>query len=189
MVGYAVRITRSFDDLRAVCERWKDRCETMVVYEHDEGANRQHCHLYLGGVDVTTKRLKQISGLPNLGNTLWSFKQATEDIDVYITYMSKGKYDPSYLYGYELKDCDRLRLLWVTPPLPKPPALEKYLAFEVWLFQRPVEMRVFKDDVELLCRRYILDRDNMFNMVNQNQIKNYTETVCFKYKINSRPRV
>lgn len=184
-----MRITRTYLQLEDVIKRWKAMCDTIVVYEHDEDANRVHCHLYLGGVNVSTKRLKQISGLPNLGNTLWSWKTATEDIGVYITYMSKGKMDPCYLHNFEFKDCEALRLMWVTPPPKVSNALAQYRAFVIWLEIRPVEMRLYREDIELLCRRYMIERDQMFNMVNQNHVRNYTATYCFVKRINSRPQV
>jgi len=189
MVGYAVRISRTAEELYDVMLRWKDYCDEIVMYEHNENANRIHCHIYLGGCDITTKRLKQVSGLPNQGNTLWSFKQATEDISIYITYMSKGKYDPYYLHGYEFKDCERLRQLWREPPVKVSKSLKEYMEFKEATRELPLEHRMHKEDIERIATRWVFNRDKMFNMVNQNHIKNYTASYCFEYKILSRPLV
>jgi len=189
MTGYAVRVSKNAEQLVDIAKRWKPYCDTIVLYEHNEDANRIHCHLYLGGVECTTKRLKQVSGLPNQGNSLWSFKKAEEDIDVYITYMSKGKYDPTYLHGYEFKDTERLKSLWVEPEKKKPKALEEYLKFEGYVDAQPREMKVYDEDILRLARRYIMLRDSMFTMVNQNQIKNYAATYSFKHYLISKPKV
>ena len=190
MVGYAVRITRTAEQLYDVARRWKDYCDTIIMYEHpDDVANRTHCHMYLGRVSVTTKRLKQVSGLPNLGNTLWSFKEATEDISVYVTYMSKGKYDPSYLYRYEYKDTERLKALWKEPEKPVKPALKAYMEFEQHARTLPVELRLHTEDITRLATRWIYQRDLMFNQANQNQVRNYTQTYVFKYNLFPRPLV
>jgi len=184
-----VRISRTAEELHAVMLRWKNYAEEIVMYEHNENANRIHCHIYLGGVKVSTKRLKQISGLPNQGNTLWSFKEATEDISIYITYMSKGKYDPNYLHGYEYKDCERLRQLWREPPAKVSKALLEYHTFRDTTRALPEDHRRYKEDIERLATRFVFIRDHMFTMVNQNHIKNYTASYCFEYRILSRPVV
>jgi len=189
MTGYAVRVSRGADELLAVANRWKPYCDTIVMYEHSENANRLHCHLYLGGVDVSTKRLKQISGLPNLGNTLWSFKKAEEDIDVYITYMSKGVYDPYYLHGYEYKDTVRLRSLWKEPAKKVSKGLEEYIKFEAYVHGQEPENRMYVEDITRLATGYVRRRDGMFTMVNQNQITNYTKTYVYDHTLISRPKV
>lgn len=190
MTGYAIRISRDANQLRDVARRWKPYCETVIMYEHDaDQANRVHCHLYLGGVSVTTKRLKQLSGLPNQGNSLWSFKQAKDEIDVYITYMSKGKLDPEFLHGYEYKETERLKALWKEPTKRIPKALDEYQKFEGYVLALAPETRIWTEDIIRIATRYIMMRDSMFTMVNQNQIKNYAASYSYKNNLLSRPKV
>lgn len=189
MTGYAVRISRSATECNEVCRRWKLYCDTIVMYEHGENANRVHCHLYLGGVSVTTKRLKQLTGWPNLGNTLWSFQKAQDEVDVYITYMSKGKYDPEFLHGYELKDADRLRQLWIEPAPKIPPALKAYKDFEAYVLALEPELRMYSEDITRLATGYVKRRDGMFTMVNQNHIRNYMLSYVYDHKLRSRPQL
>lgn len=110
----AVRLTTSYESLKTTVSDWSLVCKQIICYEHPEPQNI-HCHLLLTGVYCTDQHLK---------NTMWShgvtckgagqllFKtsyktpeklviQITEEsYPKYITYMSKGKYEPSYNKGF-----------------------------------------------------------------------------------------
>ena len=70
---------------------------------------------------VSAERLKQLSGLVGTGNGFWSFKTRSKKTGPltdktsgqYITYMTKGQYDPRYVKGYDSKVLVALREAWV----------------------------------------------------------------------------
>lgn len=94
--SYAVRVTRPSSVLAPVYSKLTSVCGVVVVYEHPDEGN-VHCHMYLGTCSVSTDTLKNYikKAVGDVGRTEWSFKAgATPD---FISYMSKGKYDPVYM--------------------------------------------------------------------------------------------
>lgn len=121
--NYAVRLRAPFDTLRQTISLWALKAERIVVYEHPED-NNIHCHLLVYGLRETSDNLKKImwkAGIALKGAGQLSFKTTFEDkhtktiltisdetIPKYISYMSKGKYEPKYHTGYDqafLEDC------------------------------------------------------------------------------------
>jgi len=116
-MNYAVRITRPYKDL----VEFFDRFETAVVYQHDADTEvkRTHCHALLIGVSVSTDTMKNwvtksIGLRPSKSD--WAFvsklksKPITED---FITYMSKGKLEPSYIKGFTQEQIDSYKCKWI----------------------------------------------------------------------------
>jgi len=113
---YAVRLRASYETLKTTIGDWALRCEKVLCYEHVEKRENIHCHLLLEGVYDsidTLKRLMRTHGVDLKGAGQLSFKTkfklsdgsshtiTDENKGRYITYMSKGKYDPMYNKGYE----------------------------------------------------------------------------------------
>lgn len=98
MSNYAVRVTRSASALSKVYEKLDSQCESVIVYEHPDEGN-VHCHMLLLVCEVSTDTLKNYirKVVGNVERTEWSFKSGA-DKD-FISYMSKGKYDPVHLFG------------------------------------------------------------------------------------------
>lgn len=98
MSDYAIRITRASCDLSGVYDRFAGVSTMLVVYEHPDEGN-VHVHMLMMGCKVGTDTLKNYVR-KEVGTVLakdWSFKaKANKD---FIAYMSKGKYDPVYMYG------------------------------------------------------------------------------------------
>jgi len=125
--NYAVRLRLPYDELRQAISAWALECSKVVAYEHPEDGN-VHCHLALMGYYGSKQHLKDVLHAHGLVFTpqQWSFKEtfkaprSKECIDItdatlpgYITYMSKGKYAPSYVKGVSYDICEKQRLLWV----------------------------------------------------------------------------
>ena len=114
--SFAVRITRPYSDLSGMFHVWSLQCEKLLVYQHTGSQTELvHCHALIVNLRVTKERLKQLSvvpGRPLNGNQDWSFKTAKETTDKYVTYMSKGQYDPLYVMGFELDYLNRMKAEW-----------------------------------------------------------------------------
>lgn len=122
---FAVRITKSFSDLSGVVRAWALKADKMIVYEHvGDETEKVHIHLLMLGVSVDAERLKQIAQATNRnlgsGNGFWSFKTKVKkdtispnNSDKFITYMSKGKLEPSYNQGWDEATLARLKDAWV----------------------------------------------------------------------------
>lgn len=126
--NYAVRVRMSYETLATTCADWSLKSEKMLCYQHDDKKENIHCHFLLVGVYDSTdtlKRLLKTHGLlPKASD--WSFKSkfklkdgtvvdiTDETIPQYITYMSKGKYEPSYNKGYDTEFLDLCKSKWVT---------------------------------------------------------------------------
>lgn len=128
MPAYSVRITLPFSDVSGAVRAWALKADSLLCYEH-VGAmtEKTHVHLLLMGCSQTTERLKQIArttGVDGKGNEFWSFKTKSkrhgpitaDTAPKYITYMSKGTIQPSYIKGYELDYLEQLRGQWVDSP-------------------------------------------------------------------------
>jgi len=113
---YAVRLRLPYENLRQVVSDWALRSQKMVVYEHPEEGN-VHCHALLIGVYDTTNTLRNVlrkHEVPLKGAGQLSFKTAdAESAQKFITYMSKGKYDPKYYTGYDEDYLNSCKSLWV----------------------------------------------------------------------------
>jgi len=115
-VLYAVRLRASWDAIQTTIGQWALRCDKILCYEHDERHENIHCHLLLEGVSCSIDTLKgdmRQHGIDLKGAGQLSFKTKFKLRDGtvvnitdankgrYVTYMSKGKYDPKYNKGYE----------------------------------------------------------------------------------------
>jgi len=126
-VNYAVRLRAPYESLRHVVSAWSLKSEKLVCYEHPEPDNI-HIHLLLKGVYDTADALKKVLWKTNSdikGAGKLSFKTTfkspqgivtpidDETIAKYITYMSKGKYEPKYVTGYDSAFIHDCKTAWV----------------------------------------------------------------------------
>jgi len=103
------------------------KCSKLIAYEHPE-LNNVHVHLALIGVYDTPDNLKKIMrshGVALKGAGQLSFKttfkdsarnvtQITEEtIPMFLTYMSKGKYDPSFVKDFSGDVISTAKAAWV----------------------------------------------------------------------------
>ena len=142
--NFAVRLRKPYDSLRQAISAWSLECSKVVAYEHPEDGNI-HCHLALMGYYGSKQHLKDV--LASHGCTFkpdeWSFKESfkapgsktcvpiTEDtLPGYITYMSKGKYDPKYLKGVTEEFCAEQKAKWVDYKQHAPKSADRLLLDE-----------------------------------------------------------
>lgn len=119
MPHYAVRITHSYEACQRVVGLWALRSDRIAVFEHEgEKTGKTHIHLALFGTSVDKKQLRNIAaatGLNVKGNENCSFKEWDGKPDNYMYYMTKGKYDASYIKWYTIDDVNEWKRLWVPP--------------------------------------------------------------------------
>lgn len=117
MISQAIRVSRSFDELREVFQSLKAR--RVVVYEHvaDDEVSRTHVHALVQNADVNVLAFKRRieKHLGKVEKSDWSFKETTGNEDKYVTYMTKGVLEPSYIFGYTDLEVNAFRSHWVTP--------------------------------------------------------------------------
>ena len=211
MDGYAVRIALDFSkimDLITHKGAWYDMATQIICYQHPHPpASRTHCHLLIISPTHCVRSFKDKSGLPNGGNSMWSFKPIVkEDFGKYITYMSKGIYDPSSA------DCrvgpspihtnmfDELKAKWIVKPhvVKSSKSQEEY---NDWLkqFKTKLQYRAlveFKDDiikrdpliqiVKNDAEYYLVSKNYGFhNQHVANQIINFVRSFLFELKYNT----
>jgi len=121
MPSYFVRITHAYEIAKPIVTLWAMRCDSMLVYEHSQATGtakgQTHIHIILVNTSVDKKQLRNIAattGVPSNGNQNMSFK-AYDGGNKPITYMSKGKIDPSYNKGYDADVILSAKLEWVEP--------------------------------------------------------------------------
>lgn len=129
MANYAIRIRRSYNELERFSEYLNKVSSKWVIYEHPEQGN-VHIHGLLLGCTATTdtlkNQIKKALNVTTMDKTHWSFKteykddgqliKITEDNSgKFITYMSKGKYEPKGFKGYVIEYLQERVSAWVTP--------------------------------------------------------------------------
>lgn len=116
-MSYAIRISRSYDDVFA----WVDNIEAdkVVVYEHeaDDEVKRTHIHMLLVGSklkpDGMKARYKKLIG--DIDKTDWSFKSCGANPEGFVTYMSKGALAPKLAKGMTAERIMELTGEWKEP--------------------------------------------------------------------------
>lgn len=106
-MNYATRLSFPYSRLAAWVSRVAMASEKVIFYEHAGDPNNVHVHGLIVGFrkDKTTLKnwCKEALGMTP-ARTQWSFPERTKEgeplTDGFISYMSKGKYDPSYSKGY-----------------------------------------------------------------------------------------
>ena len=127
MLDAAIRISYPYEKVKQIIRFWSAHCQKIACYEHDDdGAARIHCHLHVEGCRVTIKRLQQLAGesgvpitVPNPDSTkracsMMSTRQAKYDFNIAgYAYLTKGKYNPSYIQGFTPEECEKWKNAWV----------------------------------------------------------------------------
>lgn len=117
-MSYAVRITRTAKELMPFFERLTAASVRLIAYEHTDGA-RAHVHMYVDGASVGTDTMKnwvkKALGVTAFPKTDWVFATPKPDQtpDTFITYMSKGRYDPVIAKGFEPSQVNTLKGNWL----------------------------------------------------------------------------
>jgi len=128
--GFAVRITLPYaQGVDRIVRAWSLYAKKIVVYQHDDdGANNIHCHAHVEGFNFTVKRFQQLAkdtGVPltikrdggTRATSLMSIRGATYDHHITgYAYLTKGKYEPSYIQGFTTEEAQAWKAAWVPRP-------------------------------------------------------------------------
>lgn len=188
--NYAVRISLGQDEVHSIMSRWAPHAKQIVAYEHEDG-NRTHCHMLVMGCKVGTARLKQLEQRQERGNAFHNYKTVTDtngDMMKYITYMSKGKYDPFYNsteYLFTWKELEKLKDKWTAPaaPVTKKTTLDLYNEFEAQIRARPVNERSDRTWIRLHARTFLFAHHKMMNQQYRNNMRDFEDTYAFKFHL------
>lgn len=130
--NYAVRVTRSYEQCARGVAAAALLCDKALVYEHvGDATEKVHIHMMLIGVRCDKKTIQaSFSYLALKGNQAWSWKTkdakygAVEDSVTYVTYMTKGKFDPKYNKGYTTPFLEDAKRGWVDMKKKSPQLIE-----------------------------------------------------------------
>ena len=117
MLSQAIRVSRSFEEMRPVFESLKAR--HVIVYEHvaDEEVSRTHVHALVQNADITVLAFKRRieKQLGKMERSDWSFKETDGNEAKYVTYMTKGELKPVYAVGYTDDEVEQFKSNWIVP--------------------------------------------------------------------------
>jgi len=106
-------------ELQPFWERLSGHCIRLIAYEHTDGA-RPHCHAYVEGATVSTdtmknwiKRALSVTTFPK-GDWVFATPKPDQTPEGFITYMSKGKYEPCHNKGFEPNQVNTLKGNWLS---------------------------------------------------------------------------
>jgi len=169
MNSQAIRISRSFDELRPVFQSLKAR--HVIVYEHveDEEVSRTHVHALVQNADVTVLAFKRRieKHLGKVEKSDWSFKETTGNEGKYITYMSKGELQPVYSVGYTNLEIETFRSYWVTPKkeVKESPPSFKHIIAEV-ISELPISEDDYRSESHVLTvTNLLIKKLNKYHVV------------------------
>lgn len=197
----AVRLRTSYDNLATTIGEYALICKRVVAYEHPELDNI-HCHLLLVDVHCTNQTLKNIMrehGIALKGAGQLSFKESymdnntkirteidTETIPKYITYMSKGKYEPKYVSGYDdafIADC---KSNWITYST-KPQSFINYKAFEAQYLKTSPSYDL--KDIMAAAHAFCMAKHCSHSQLCRNEISQMIDDFCWYNKIDKKYKI
>lgn len=205
---YAIRLTCSYALLtmatdsglvKSFMDYINELFETVIVYEHADGKNENiHCHLLVHDENgITADAIKKNASFKALkiGNRQHSFKTKFKDkrtgvtfdmnienVDKYITYMTKGIYEPKWFQGkWDESDLDELKNKWVSNPKSK--TKMQVEAFDKYLNNEHPDLNQLRDPHEWLKRKvlnYIMNKYDGFNGAAAAEFKMLLVTFAWK---------
>lgn len=138
--SYFVRITHSYEAIEPLVHAWALITDRLAVYEHvGDRTQKVHCHLLVVGSRVEKKQLRNIgtdafkrkgANISIAGNGNCSFKPLDISYDSIfhtLTYMSKGKYDPSYNREFDPITIAEAKAAWVEQLSPQEQVYQDFL--------------------------------------------------------------
>lgn len=124
MNSYVARLHIPYTAVQSFIDKWEEKCETLLVYEHppDSGCKRIHCHFLIENCTIKEDALKTIVNktlvVKLFGNGDWSFKPYDPDKGkTYLTYMTKGNLSYKFCKNISPDILETARLAWVEPVL------------------------------------------------------------------------
>lgn len=192
MTDYFCRISVPYDKFSPVVSLVSEKCERMIIYEHDDNPDNIHIHFYLQACEVSTDTLKNYCkrfGI-NGGNkgAGWSFKLSRDT--GCINYMTKGKYDPKFVKGFTDDEVTEFKNKWeIREPIKVNGKVQSKLTFIVK--ETPIQAKKRKNDLIEEMIRILPEIHNdkiiiktIINVLNDNQtifsrytIRDYFDTI------------
>lgn len=118
----------SIDDSKELCKRLSTQTEKAIFYLHPtkdkSGQELPHVHGFVfdwaKSDDTFRNEIKKTLGVKGsqlgVSNTYErGTKMSEEHIDKYVTYMTKGKYDPLFVKGIDNEYIDKCKRSWIAP--------------------------------------------------------------------------
>lgn len=172
-----------------------EKCEKLIVYRHPkEESEREHIHGLCYNTTLSEKvfrewcnrklKLEKSNKSYSVGTTFGKNIKISEiTYSTYITYMSKGKYDPLYVKGFPAEDIDELKQQW-NDPKPKNevvyPKIERKQKMTQWSVGQEAEVRYL--EIPGYDERDEVDWKHMVQLVidvlNENKILAHEFTVA-----------
>ena len=153
MTNIAFRISLPFSDINL--DALYDLCDKVAIYEHPADANvkRSHIHGLLLGCkrkeDTIRNKFFKDKYEYSMKSTYKNCKEQIVKVDIgFMTYMSKGKYEPSFLKGITMVEADYYNSLWNAPKQTK-----VLVAFNGHLIAQPENITTRKK----LTKRQLID--------------------------------
>lgn len=202
-VNYAVRLRASYEALATTVADWATRSGKVLCYEHPE-ENNVHCHFLLYGVYDsvdTLKRDMRTHGIDLKGAGQLSFKTSfklkdgtkvdinDETLPKYITYMSKGKYDPKYNKGYDSEYLQSCKEKWINH-IRDPIHIQRYHEFIQYVFDEekkilPVRGQAPLSAIHCYACMFIKQKDGYIRMPQRKEIKDLKDNYALDHDLMS----
>jgi len=193
MESYAVRITHPQTTVQHIISSWATQCEKLVAYEHTD-ATKIHCHLLIVNSRIGKKQLRNIAancGVNVKGNESMSFK-AYDSNARYLTYMSKGQFNPFYLQGITQDECDAAKAEWVPNQRKQSPQISLYNRFEASLDLQCEEFRRYvagvlelNTKIDNIRFEWIRSKASAFSFAECDRIANHKYVNNYKMLVNT----
>ena len=131
MEHYAIRISRPYTDISGVITKASDLSEQSVWYEHpaDEDVSRTHVHglLLCSSIKTDTVKnwIKKELAVTEFSKYDWAFatsfktkdkrdiKITKDNYERYVTYMTKGRFEPVFYKAFTKESIEDCKALWV----------------------------------------------------------------------------
>jgi len=139
---YAIRVTLPYQECKQAMGLWATKCEKLIVYEHvGDRTQKIHIHIGIKGSILEARQLKNIFAelCPQVAGNLGLYSRKEWDGEMkYITYMTKGQYDPVYNKEYTIEYIDEAKAKWVRPTAYEKVSKAKELLekFYTWYYDR-----------------------------------------------------
>ncbi|MEO5351368.1 MAG: hypothetical protein H7836_17260 [Magnetococcus sp. YQC-3] len=122
----AIRVSRTYDEIRGWVEWLCGDGNQVIAYQHDgdDEVERTHVHLLVCGVGITKQTMKNhlVALVGRIDKTDWSFKStyrnSTGEVPVdrhFITYMAKGSLTPMIAHRFIPAHVEAYKSEWVSP--------------------------------------------------------------------------
>lgn len=204
--AHCLRVTMSSLSLERVCALWALESDKLLVYEHeaDNSDKKIHCHILVEGARRVRKTFTNIlqNIYPDAKGNKWVAGKTFDGNYMYVSYMSKGKYNPSYNKGYTSEFIEEWKNKWVAPTdlvkISKDVAdYNNYMgeslvqdAFDIWKKDNPKWQEQFANIksakykfLQKWCMGVAMERHTVINLQCMNMYTMLINTYCYLHSI------